>query len=193
MPQYEDHIKPVFISFLGLGISALINIYNIARHHDRPFQLLSTTTVRLNITLPIAAPFLLIAEAIIYMFISHFEISGFSDSPSLQDGVFLAIPLLPFLLSAFASAVNVKLTAPGNRVALLHQFRRRVNNDEEMLLESRRDGVPEVLGDTFSETQVRNMINEHYDSVFWTELICLVIDAVAIVPWIRHIIGWSSS
>jgi hypothetical protein len=175
-----------------LCISAAANVFNIASHHDRPFQLLSTKTVRINITLPIAAPFLLIAEAVIFMLISHFDIQGFSDKPTTQNIVFLAIPVIPFLISAFASAINVKITAPINRDSLLNPFRRKVNTDEEMLLESRRDGVPEVLGDTFSEAQVKNMINAHYNGVFWTELGCLIVDSVFAVPWILHLFGSSS-
>jgi hypothetical protein len=190
MPQYVDHIKPVAISFAGLSISAVINIVNICCHHDRPFQLLSTRSVRLNIILPILSPFILIGEAILFMFFSHFEIPVFSESVLLQNTVFLCIPIIPLALSAFASAANVKIASPGSRESLVHPFARRVNTDEEMLLDARREGVPEVLGDTYGEGQAKAMIETHYTGVFWTEFACLVIDVAFAMPWVLHVLGW---
>jgi hypothetical protein len=75
MAQYSDHITPVLICLLGLSISAMTNVVNLCCHHDRPFQLLSTQSVRLNIIIPIVAPFILIGETILFMFVSHFNIA----------------------------------------------------------------------------------------------------------------------
>jgi hypothetical protein len=190
MPQFSDHITPVAISFAGLTISAIIIIINVCFHHDRPFQLLSTRSLRLNIVLPILAPFILIGEAIIFMFISHFDIPFFSKCIQIQNTVFLCIPIIPLALSAFASAANVRLTAPTGRDRLVGPFARRVNRDEEMLLDARGEGVPEVLDDTFSENQAKAMIDRHYTGVFWTEFACLAIDVVFAMPWVLHAIGW---
>jgi hypothetical protein len=66
-----------------------------------------------------------------------------------------------------------------------------MNADEEMLLESRRDGVPEIVGDTFSERQARTMIDTHYNGAFRTEFTCLLVDILFVVPWLLHIVGWS--
>jgi hypothetical protein len=191
MPQYSDHITPVAICFFGLSLSAITNIANICCHHDRPFQLLSTRSVRLNIVLPIIAPFILIAEAILFMFVSHFDIAWLSDA-LIQNTIFLCLPVIPLALSAFASAANVKLTAPTNRNRILRPFARRVNADEQMLLESRRDGIPEIVGDTFSDRQARTLIDTHYNGVFWTEFACLLVDILFSVPWLLHVVGWSS-
>jgi hypothetical protein len=94
----------------GLSLSAITNIGNICGYHDRPFQLLSTRSVRLNIVLPIIAPFILIAEAVLFMLCSHFDIAWLSE-PRIQNTVFLSLPVVPLALSAFASAANVKITA----------------------------------------------------------------------------------
>jgi hypothetical protein len=191
MAQYSDHITPVAICFFGLFLSAITNIANICCHHDRPFQLLSTRSVRLNIVLPIIAPFILIAEAVLFMFCSHFDIAWLSE-PLIQNTVFLCLPVIPLALSAFASAANVKITAPTNRDGILRPFARRVNADEQMLLESRREGVPEIVEDTFSERQARTMIDTHYNGVFWTEFACLLVDILFAVPWLLHVVGWST-
>jgi hypothetical protein len=189
MVQYSDHITPVIICFFGLSISAVTNVVNMCCHHDRPFKLLSTRSVRLNIVLPIVAPFILIGEAIMFIFVSHFDISWFAE-PLIQNTLFLLFPVIPLALSAFASAANVRITAPTNRDGLLSGFARRVNTDEEMLLESRRGGVPEVIGDIFTERQARTMMDTHYNGVFWTELACLLIDVLFAMPWLLHCVGW---
>jgi hypothetical protein len=65
-----------------------------------------------------------------------------------------------------------------------------MNRDQEMLLEARGEGVPEVLDDTFSENQAKAMIDRHYTGVFWTEFACLAINVVFSMPWVLHAIGW---
>jgi hypothetical protein len=169
--------KTLLISFVGISISGFINIGNICWHHDRPFQLLSTSFLRLNIILPILSPFFFFMEYLVL------PISG---------KFFLAVPIFPALLSALASAINIRLVAPRNRNRLIHPFKRRINSDSVMLLQSRQDGVPEIIGDSFTDRHVQLMIETHYNGMFWTSIAFLVIDVVCNLPWLFFTLGWTT-
>jgi hypothetical protein len=189
MHQSDAHIMPVFYSFIGMLISAVINMANMCCHHDRPFQLLSTKSVRLGIVLPILSPFVVVGQALLYVLLSQAR-TPWLRAASTRDMALMAIPIAPLLLSAVAAAVNMALTAPAKRSQLIHPFARRVNTDEEMLLQTRCEGVPEVaIGDVFSERQARKMIDTHYNGLFWSEFACLVIDFLFAVPWLAHLIS----
>ncbi|OHT16770.1 hypothetical protein TRFO_41584 [Tritrichomonas foetus] len=185
MAQYEDHIWPVFFVFLGLLVSGGLSFIQMCCHHDRPFQLLSSQKLRLNIVLGIASPFLLVAEFIVFEFASHFD--SFSQNEWLTNFLFLSIPVFPLILGIFACIQNIRLTSPHSRAKLVDPFVQQANEDEEMLLASQMEGIPRTSAPILEDRQAFSIIDKHLQPIFFTSAACIVLDFAAAVPWIRHL------
>ena len=187
MPQYEDHIRPVMCSLIGLFLSAATNLYLMCSHHDRPFQLMSTVKLRLNIVLGVSSPFIFIAEFIIFIFFSHFDF--IANDQSTSDLVFLSIPVLPLLLSSIAAIFNIKLTSPIQRSQMVDDFVHQANEDEEMLLKSQSDGIPNTSGSIIENNQAFSMITNHYNPIFYGSIVCCIFNILFTIPWFQHILN----
>jgi hypothetical protein len=168
---------------MGMVLSAVVNVLNICRHHDRPFQLLFTPFLRMNVIFPILAPFIFVVEYLCFIVWGY----RFSDDPS----VFLGMPVVPTVVCVIASVINIRLVTRQNRDGQIDRFKRNVNSDSVMLLESRREGVPEIVGDVFTDWQVRAIVESHYNGMFWAAIGSIVIAFVCNIPWLFHILGWT--
>jgi hypothetical protein len=49
------------------------------------------------------------------------------------------------MLMSTAAAVNITFTFPTKQAQLIHPFAHRVNTDEEMFLQRRREEIPEAI------------------------------------------------
>lgn len=186
MSQHEDHIIPVFISLVGLSISSILNLIQMCLHHDRPFQLMSSINLRLNIVIGIIAPLIFISEFIVFLFISHFDF--FSMNIKLSNFFFLIIPVIPLIFGCFASFQNIKLTSQQSRVKLINDFVHVANEDEQMLLESQMEGIPRTSGAIIEDDQAFSLINKHYKPIYLTSVACITFDIIFTIPWVLHIL-----
>ena len=186
MSQYEDHIIPVLISFIGILISSILNLIQMCLHHDRPFQLMSSINLRLNIVIGIAAPFIFISEFVVYLFISHFDF--FSMNLTLSNFFFLIIPIIPLIFGCLASFQNIKLTSQQSRTSLVNDFVHEANEDEQMLLASQMEGIPRTSGSILENEQALNLINKHYKPIYYTSVSSIIFDILFSIPWLIHIL-----
>lgn len=186
MSQHEDHIIPVFISFSGLVISSVLNLIQMCLHHDRPFQLMSSMNLRLNIVIGISAPFIFISEFVVFLFISHFDF--FSMNITLSNFFFLVMPVIPLIFGCLAAYQNIKLTSQQSRVGLVDDFVHDANEDEQMLLESQNEGESRAPGSLLENEQAFNLINKHYKPIYLASIASIVFDVVFSIPWVLHIL-----
>lgn len=185
MGQREDHIVPVFISLIGLFISSILNLIQMCCHHDRPFQLMSTMNLRLNIVLGITAPFIFIGEFILFVFISHFDF--ISTNQTLSDFFFLVIPIIPLIFGCCASFQNIKLTSQKSRSRMVNDFVHVANEDEQMLLATQMEGIPLTSGPIIENDEAFDLISKHYKPIYITSIASLVSDVIFSIPWLLHI------
>ena len=178
--HYQELVAPVVFTFIALLSVSVLNIHLIARHHDRSFQLLSNIFLRLEIALPVVAP--LIHVILWSLFIICVK-AGMIATEVVAYGVFVYIPVVPVLLSTIPMAILCFLTRPGRRDAETEWFAARANSDQEMLLQQRGDGVPEVEDVLYSKNDARNIVDRHFSSIFWCEMMGLAGELVFVMPW----------
>ena len=176
-----------FVLF-GLFLTCLLNLGTVFLHHDRPFQLMSTQALRLNIVLNVFAPFILLAEYFILHFLSGQSILQQRKSP--LEVLYIGLPVIPLTIGIASSVINFMATSKSSRKQIVNPFVKEANEDEQMLLASQMRGVPLTSEPIIEDRQAYSIINKHMKPINTTSLASSLIDILAALPWVIAVIRY---
>lgn len=186
--DYRSLNIPTVFVFVGTFGASLLNVRLISLHHDRAFQLLSTIMMRLEIALPVLSPLVLLIFWGMFLLLRNM---GMLLDPTAAYGAMAYVPFVPVLMSLIPQIVICFRTRPGQSEKATDMFAARANNDEEMLLEQRGEGVPAVDDVSYSHGDALRIVEHHYSSIFWSELIGVIVEVMLTLPWAVSVVEFT--
>jgi hypothetical protein len=186
MPQIRDHTFPVLFCFIGICISAGLNLISLlAAEWLRIRHLLQmlrrwTDWLRSDVLLPLSSPFFFMLEYYLFIVLGRLDVPGFFDNSTLENIIFLALPALPFACCVLSAISNIIESSTRGRTSLFGPRWRIWNADEFARLRP---------WDSHSDDPDRPVGTCPYSVVLWSSVACLVITLVMSAPWLVHLVG----
>lgn len=186
MPQIRDHTFPVLFCFIGICISAGLNLLSfVAAEWLRIRDLLQMLRLwaewlRIDVVLPSSSPFLFMLEYYVFTVLGRLDVPGFFDNSALENIIFLALPAPPFALCVLSAISNIIESSTRGRTTVLGPRWRTPNAEEFARLRP---------AESHGRAPDRRAGVGHYSVVLWSSVAGLTITLIMSGPWLMHLLG----